>query len=155
MVDRCSAPSAPPVPTGRWTGGDARPRSLYRACVDEGSRLVVADGWGYIEIEGLGRFRDAKLWPGGGRAWNWRETGTDHRPGIQPADVTELLEHGPDLVVLSCGRQGRLEVCAETLSLLQQRGVDVVSQETAAALETYNTLASQGRRVAGLIHTTC
>jgi hypothetical protein len=38
------------------------------------SPRVIYDGWGFIEIEGLGRFRDAKLWPGGGRAWNWRET---------------------------------------------------------------------------------
>jgi hypothetical protein len=123
--------------------------------VAEASRLVVADGWGYIEIESLGRFRDAKLWPGGGREWNWRETDTDHDPGIQPADVMELLEHGPELLVLSSGRQGRLGVCAETLSLVQRRAVEVVREETAPALETYNALASQGRRVAALFHTTC
>jgi len=121
----------------------------------ETSPLVVADGWGHIEIEGLGRFRDAKLWPGGGRAWDWRETGTDHRPGIQPEDVTELLAHGPDLVVLSRGRRGRLGVCPETLSMLEERGVEVVREETGAALATYNARASEGRRVAGLFHTTC
>ena len=71
---------------------------------------VVDDGWGFVEVEGLGRFRDVKLWPGGGRAWDWTETGTDHRPGILPVDVTELLNHEPDLVILSCGRQGRLGI---------------------------------------------
>lgn len=121
----------------------------------ERSPRVVADGWGYVEVENLGRVRDAKLWPGGGRAWDWRETGTDHHPGIQPDDVTELLDRGADFVVLSSGRQGRLDVCAETLSLLARRGVDVVREETAAALERYNALAAQGRRVAGLFHTTC
>ena len=70
------------------------------------SPRVIYDGWGFIEIEGLGRFRDSKLWPGGGRAWDWRETGTDHRPGILSADVTELLDHEPDLVILSRGRDG-------------------------------------------------
>src|SRR5688572_3917860 len=65
--------------------------------MSEVSPRVIDDGWGFIEIEGLGRFRDAKLWPGGGRAWDWRETGTDHRPGILSADVTELLDHEPDL----------------------------------------------------------
>lgn len=119
------------------------------------SPLVVADGWGYIEIEGLGRFRDAKVWPGGGRAWDWRETGTEHRPGIQPADVDELVEHELDFVVLGCGRQGRLGVCAETMALLQRHGVQAVRDETAGALETYQALAAEGRRVAGLFHTTC
>lgn len=43
--------------------------------------------WGRIEVEGLGTGKDWKLYPGGGREWDWRETGTEHRPGIQPADV--------------------------------------------------------------------
>src|SRR5947199_54297 len=76
---------------------------------DGGSPRVHDEGWGFVEVEGVGRLRDAKLWPGGGRAWDWNETGTHHRPGIQPADVAELLEHGPDVVVLSRGRALRLE----------------------------------------------
>jgi hypothetical protein len=119
------------------------------------SPRVIDDGWGFIEIAGLGRFRDAKLWPGGGRAWDWRETGTDHRPGILCADVTELLDHEPELVILSRGRDGRLEVSSETLSLLETRGVPVVREKTDTALATYNRLAAEGRRVAGLFHTTC
>jgi hypothetical protein len=119
------------------------------------SPRVVDDGWGHLEVAGLGRFRDAKLWPGGGRAWDWGETGTDHRPGIQPADVSELLAHRPDFVVLGCGRLGRLDVCPETLSLLEQHGVTVARENTGAALETYNALALEGRSVAGLFHTTC
>ncbi|MGH8834333.1 MAG: Mth938-like domain-containing protein [Actinomycetes bacterium] len=123
--------------------------------MDESSPLVVDHGWGYVEIEKLGRFRDVKLWPGGGRAWDWRETGTDHRPGILPADVTELLDRRPDLVILSCGRQGQLGVSPETVSLLEAHGVSVVREKTDVAMATYNRLAAEGRRVAGLFHSTC
>lgn len=49
--------------------------------------------WGRISV-GDRVFKDAKLWPGGAREWDWTETGTRHEPGIQPADVAELLEHG-------------------------------------------------------------
>ena len=121
----------------------------------ESSPQVVDDGWGFVEVSGLGRFRDVKLWPGGGRAWDWRETGTDHRPGILCADVTELLKHEPELVILSRGRQGRLSVSPETLSLLETRGVPVLRERTDAALAAYSQLAREGRRVAGLFHTTC
>ena len=39
------------------------------------SPRVVDDGWGFVEIEGLGRFRDAKLWPGVAyRSWARRPT---------------------------------------------------------------------------------
>ena len=57
--------------------------------------------WGRIEVEGGRSFKDAKLWPGGVREWNWKETGTCHRPGVQPTDVEELLERGAEVVVLS------------------------------------------------------
>jgi hypothetical protein len=60
--------------------------------------------WGQIDVEmddGVRHFKDVKLFPGGAREWNWRETGTDHVPGIQAADVDELLEHGAKVIVLS------------------------------------------------------
>ena len=63
------------------------------------SPRIAEISWGHIEVEGVGRFKDAKLYPGGARAWDWRETGTDHVPGIQPADIQELLERGADDVV--------------------------------------------------------
>ena len=95
------------------------PLALGSRGMGEASPRVVDDGWGFVEVEGLGRFRDVKLWPGGGRAWDWRETGTDHQPGILCVEVTELLNHERELVILGRGRQGRLSVSPETLSLLE------------------------------------
>ena len=57
--------------------------------------------WGRMDVEGHGSFKDVKLYPGGCREWDWRETDTGHVPGIQPADVEELLQHGAAVVVLS------------------------------------------------------
>ena len=121
----------------------------------ESSPRVRRHGWGTIDVEGVGELRDAKLWPGGGRAWDWNETGTQHQPGLQPADLMELVEHGPDIVVLSRGRQRRLETSPAALALLEARDVAVVRDETGAAIEEYNRLATEGRRVAALLHTTC
>jgi hypothetical protein len=58
------------------------------------SPRILERRWGLVRIDGHGTVKDAKLFPGGARAWDWRETGTRHRPGIQPADVAELLDHG-------------------------------------------------------------
>lgn len=119
------------------------------------SLQVRDDGWGFVDVEELGRLRDAKLWPGGGRAWDWNETGTRHRPGIQPADLAELLDHDPDIIVLSRGRQLRLETTADTLALLAARDIEVIRDETGAAIGEYNRLVATGRRVAALLHSTC
>lgn len=110
--------------------------------------------WGRIRIAGVGEVKDAKLYPGGARAWDWNETGTRHEPGIQPADVTELLDQGAEVVVLSKGVHERLQVCPETLELLQERGVEVQVLQSEAAVAAYEALRAD-RRVAALIHSTC
>ncbi len=118
------------------------------------SPQVTAIDWGRIEVVGLGRFKDVKLYPGGGRAWDWNETGTRHVPGIQPADVEELLEHGACIVVLSRGMLLALQTGAETLARLAERGVKVEVLETRAAVARYNLLAAT-EPVGGLFHSTC
>jgi len=118
------------------------------------SPRITALTWGRIEVEGAGKFKDAKVFPGGAREWDWNETGTAHVPGIQPADVTELLDHGATTVVLSQGRLKRLRVCPQTLKLLQERGVPTHVLPTAEAVELYNQLRER-EKVAGLFHTTC
>jgi hypothetical protein len=110
--------------------------------------------WGRLEVEGLGAFKDAKLYPGGAREWDWRETGTRHVPGIQTADVQELLEHGAEVVVLSKGVLERLQVCPETLALLEQKGIPAHVLPTGDAVRVYNELAA-GQKVGGLFHSTC
>ena len=118
------------------------------------SPRVIALAWGKIEVEGAGTFRDAKLFPGGAREWDLRETGTGHTPGVQPADVRGLLDHGATAIVLSQGMLKRLEICPETFELLKRQGVSVHVLPTQDAVELYNDL-SKTELVAGLFHTTC
>jgi hypothetical protein len=118
------------------------------------SPRISCISWGQMDVEGLGRGRDFKLYPGGGREWDWNETGTHHVPGIQPADVEELLEHGSKVVVLTRGMQLALQTCPETLQLLRERGVACHVEETKAAVELYNRLAPT-EPVGGLFHSTC
>ena len=119
------------------------------------SPRVTHVAWGKMEIEGVGSGRDFKLYPGGGRAWDWNETGTRHAPGIQPADVEELLAHGSKIVILGRGMDLRLQVCPETIAQLEEQSVEVHVQETAAAVALYNKLADEGKPVSGLFHSTC
>ncbi len=116
----------------------------------------IADfAWGRLEVEGTSvPYKDAKLFPGGSRAWDWEETGTDHAPGIQPADVEELLEHGATVVVLSRGMYERLQVCPETLQMLKERDVETHVLQTEEAVRRYNEL-TESEAVGALIHSTC
>lgn len=111
--------------------------------------------WGRLEVEGReDSFKDAKLFPGGMREWDWNETGARHEPGIQPPDVEELLERGATVVILGSGFYERLRVSPETLRELEERNVPVHVEPSEEAVRLYNELR-KGEKVGALIHSTC
>ena len=119
------------------------------------SPRVTHLSWGRLGVEGVdGLFKDAKLFPGGARAWDWNETGTKHEPGIQPSDVEELLERGATAVVLSRGFHERLGVTRDALRMLENRNVSAHVRQTEEAIRLYNQLR-ETERVGALIHSTC
>jgi len=119
------------------------------------SPKITGLSWGRMEIENIGPGKDFKLWPGGGRDWDWRETGTHHVPGIQPADVNELIDQGCRTVVLSRGQLLMLQTCPQTLELLRSKNIACHIAETSEAVKIYNDLVEKGEAVGGLFHSTC
>ena len=116
-----------------------------------GFRISVK--WGEITVDGVGRFKDAKVFPDSVEEWDWRVTGTRHEPGIQPADVLALADAGAEVVVLSRGMQLRLSVMPETVEYLRARGIEVHMAETGEAVELYHKY-STSRPTAALFHST-
>lgn len=111
--------------------------------------------WGRVELGDGRAFKDAKLFPGGARAWDWSETGTRHVPGVQRADLEEVLERGARVVILSRGMWERLRVPPATLDWLAERGVAAETLETRRAAERYEALRERGEPVGALLHSTC
>ncbi|MDA2917984.1 Mth938-like domain-containing protein [Desulfobacterota bacterium AH_259_B03_O07] len=121
----------------------------------ENSPKITHLSWGSLKVEGIDKpFKDAKLYPGGAREWNWNETGTRHIPGIQPADVQELVEHGSKEVILSKGIYERLQVCPDTLQMLIDKGIPAHVLQTDKAVQLYNELRVK-QAIGALIHSTC
>ncbi len=119
------------------------------------SPAILSSGWGTIKVAGLGPGKDWKLWPGGGRNWDWSEHGTGHQCGIQPGDVQDLLLHGCKIIILTTGRLGRLKVADATLAFLQSQGMSIIVASTGKAIDLYNKHADRGDAVGGLFHATC
>ena len=105
-------------------------------------------------VDGLGEGKDFKLYPAGGREWDWSETGTRHTPGIQPADVAELIDAGATTIVLSRGMDLRLNVSREMLDFLTVHSIASYVLETREAVKIYNELIAT-TAVGGLFHSTC
>jgi len=128
---------------------------IYMSSNESISPRISRISWGNMTIQGIGTGKDFKLWPGGGRDWNWNETNTHHIPGIQPADLQELIAHGAEVIVLSRGMLLALQTCPESKSLLESKGIKFHIAETKKASDIYNHLADAGVAVGGLFHSTC
>ena len=119
---------------------------------------IVQIEWGRIEValpDGAARtFKDVRLYPDSAREWDWGETGMRHVPGIQIADVEELLAKGCRTVILSRGMQLVLQVPPATVEWLEKQGVRVEVLESSLAAARYNELREQ-QLVGALIHSTC
>ena len=118
------------------------------------SPKITKLSWGKIEIDGNQEFKDVKLFPGGCREWNWRETGTEHSPGIQYSDIKDILDNGAITVILSRGVLGRLKVQKKVVEKLESEGIIVHIIKTNEAVKLYNKLL-RTEKVGALIHTTC
>ena len=117
------------------------------------SPLVTAFSWGRIEVSGR-TFKDVRLYPGGAEEWDWGKTGTRHDPGIQLADVEDLLVHRPRTVVLSRGMLLALKVPQPTIDAIRARGPEVIVLPSDKAVAEYNERC-RAEPVVALIHSTC
>src|SRR5437764_581819 len=99
---------------------------------------IASFRWGQI-IDATGRtYKDARLFPGGVEEWNWRKTGTRHQPGIQIADLEDLLATKPDVVILSRGVDLVLQVPQATIDFAQSHAASVLVLQSEQAVTEYN-----------------
>lgn len=126
--------------------------------MSNGQTTITHISWGQIEVSVDGQtlsFKDCKIWPGGATEWDWTLTGTHHRPGIQVADLQEVLAHDPDVIILSRGMQRRLQTTSQVEEHLSQLNIPYHIKETNQAVELFNALAQEGKCPGGLFHSTC
>lgn len=121
------------------------------------SPKITSLAWGKMTIDSqqLRAAKDCKLFPNGGRLWDWNETGTRHQPGIQQSDVEELASSGATEVVLSRGMDSKLGVPDQTVRWLEEKDIKVHVADTREAVGIYNRLVEDGAKVAGCFHSTC
>ncbi|XP_032905610.1 mth938 domain-containing protein-like [Amblyraja radiata] len=120
------------------------------------SPSIVSLRWGEMKVEGSDTlYKDCKVWPGGKRTWDWRETGTQHRPGVQPADVNEIVNKGIQTLVIGRGMEKALQVPEETLAFIRSKGIHALVLQTEKAVAQYNKLVKEGVAVGGIFHSTC
>lgn len=116
--------------------------------------------FGSMVVDGEAYTADLILLPGrlgstlrsGVRGDWWREKGHS----LSTADLDDVLAAKPEVLVVGTGAYGAMKVPQETRRALDEAGIEVVVEKTGDAVERYNALLAEGRRVvAGAFHLTC
>ena len=107
--------------------------------------------FGSMAVDGKAYAADLVLLPDGVRGDWWREAG--HSLGV--GALQDVLAAKPEVLVVGTGAYGAMKVPQETRRALDEAGIEVVIEETGAAVERYNALFAEGRRAAGAFHLTC
>lgn len=114
--------------------------------------------WGIITVidpDGKKQtYKDCMLFPGGSKEWDWSLTGTQHKPGIQIADLKEFI-NDVDIIILSRGMENRLLLKDDTKEYLEKSGKEHFYVPTLEAARLYNKYVEEGKKVGALIHSTC
>ena len=113
--------------------------------------MIDSYAFGRMVIGGVTYTSDLIIFPGGRvvSPW-WRLSG--HR--LQTADIMELLDAGPDIIVVGTGASGFMRSSNELQELLASRGIDFICEPSSRAYRTYNLLDA-AIKTGACFHLTC
>ena len=108
--------------------------------------------FGRMEIDGERYTSDLIILPDGTIQENWwRKSGHN----LVPADISEVLERNPDMLIVGTGASGMMHISDEARGECERRGVRIRAERTGDATASYNEAAEGGRSVAACFHLTC
>lgn len=112
---------------------------------------IKSYSFGRMEIDNTAYSKDIIILPDGTilSPW-WRIEG--HR--LEIADIEKLISAGPEIIIAGTGASGLMRPTIQLEEFLAQRSIKFITQPTAEAVQTYNSLAGNGKTGA-CFHLTC
>jgi hypothetical protein len=110
---------------------------------------IEAYRFGRVVVDGEEQTRDVIVLPDRTVANWWRARGHE----LTLADLDDVLEELPEVLLVGTGAYGRMRPDPETLEQLRQRGIEVEALPTGDAVRRYGEL--DPRRAAAALHLTC
>jgi hypothetical protein len=106
--------------------------------------------FGKIVIDGKTYTSDVIIYPGRVDSSWWRKEG--HY--LQAADLSDIIEARPDILIIGSGFWGVMTVPPETVGFLASKGIETRVERTDKAAELFNSMGD-GNTVIAALHLTC
>mgnify|MGYP001566021439 CR=1 FL=1 len=109
--------------------------------------------FGRIVIDKITYTSDLIIYPDRIDSKWWRKEG--HY--LQPADLTDIINAKPDVLIIGTGASGVMKVPEETLKFVKSKGIEVHTDITSMAVELFNKLVSgkPNKKTIAALHLTC
>lgn len=115
-------------------------------------RYIVEEySFGRIKISGKTYYSDLIVFPDEVMPNWWRREGHN----LCMEDLGEVIKRKPEILVIGNGYSGIMRVPKEVVDRLKDMGIEVIVKNTRDAVNEYNRLAKEGKRVAAALHLTC
>jgi len=116
------------------------------------TKMVIENyQFGSITIDGEVHQSDVIIYPDKIDAKWWRKEGHS----LVPEDIVEVIKRKPAVLIVGCGATGCLKISEETAEYIKDKGIKLIAQNTAEAVQTYNQFAKKNQRVIAALHLTC
>ena len=79
--------------------------------------------------------------------------GAGHKLSID--DLEWLLARKPKVIVVGTGAFGRVAISDDVAPHLRERGIDLVTNATAKAIDAYGELSGKGEKIGCCLHLSC
>lgn len=124
---------------------------LKAARVRGGGEMIESYSFGSMTVMGENHRNDLKIIEKQIVGNWWRREGH----AVYAEDIDDILYSGAEILVVGTGAYGSMRVTDEAARAIKGRGIELVAVPTKEAATLFNTLVSQGKRVAGAFHLTC
>jgi len=118
--------------------------------MDFTTMVVEYYGFGRIRVNGKDFSRDVIVYGNTVKEW-WRKEG--HRVCFK--DIEEIVKLKPEILIIGTGYYGVVKVDRDMIEKLKDEGIEVICQDSRKAVETFNKMIKEGKKVALAIHLTC
>ena len=74
---------------------------------------------------------------------------------IKIDDFNDLIEQKPKYIIIGTGESGLMNVPQEIIDHLEQNNIKPIIEKTGDAVNTYNKLLKENKKVCAILHNTC
>ncbi len=113
--------------------------------------MIQSYKFGHIVIKDQEYQNDVKISEGKVISPWWRKSG--HKVEIE--DIKDLLASNPEILIFGKGNPGLMQATKELRTYLINEGIQLIELPTSEAIENFNRLFQEGRKVCAGFHLTC